>query len=180
MCQVSFLHTFVPFLKLATSPLILTAAVQNHVNTFLQALGQSFEWKELHPVLEELLPVEQSRYDMGSLLSLLGLSTSPVQQKSSMETDNWTEIAHPFVLFLLELFRRFDDRFLQEIAELHPYLERMLRHVPIDFSHPDRQHRQFAQHMSEISKQANSLLLDCPVDLMFELVFSNKRQGGIR
>ena len=153
--QVSFLHTFVPFLKLVTSPLILAAALQNYVNTFLQALGQSFQWAELHPVLEELLPVEEPRSGLGSLLSFLSFSSnSSTQQSSGSEIDNWMDIVYPFVFFLLELLRRFDDRFLREIAELRPYIERMMRRVPIDFCHPDRQHRQFAQHIIDFSKQA--------------------------
>ena len=157
--QVSFLRTFVPFLKLATSPLILTAALQNCANTFLQALGQSFQWAELHPVLEELLPVEEPRSGLGSLLSFLSFSSnSSTQQSSGPEIDNWMEIVHPFVLFLLELLRRFDDRFLRDITDVYPYVERMMRRVPIDFSHSDRQHRLFAQHISEFSKQAFSLL----------------------
>lgn len=58
--QVSLIEDLFPMLKLVTSTAMLNTVLQNCVNGFLQALGHCFDWKLLHPLLDEYLAEQGS------------------------------------------------------------------------------------------------------------------------
>ena len=66
--------------------------------------------------------------------------------------DKWTDILHPFVLFLLELLKRFDSKFLTEVTELHPFLLKMKDVAKLDSGSPSRRKRQFINDFGELSR----------------------------
>lgn len=52
--QVSLTEDLFTVVELITSPSVLNTALQNCVNAILRALGHSFDWKTLQPLLEDL------------------------------------------------------------------------------------------------------------------------------
>eukprot|EP00210_Caulerpa_lentillifera_P007090 g6783.t1 len=104
--QVSLIDDFFPILKLATNPEMLNTALQNCVNGFLQALGRCFDWKMLYPLLQEYL-------NQQAMLANFDLSGESIDEKL---LDDMLAL----VTFLLELIRRFDTDFLQEVNNLLP------------------------------------------------------------
>lgn len=66
--------------------------------------------------------------------------------------DEWIEVLHPFVMFLLELLRRFDTGFLTEMTALLPLLVKMRDVVEASPQSASRKQRQFARDFGELSR----------------------------
>eukprot|EP00210_Caulerpa_lentillifera_P007100 g6793.t1 len=123
--QISLTKDFFPFLRFATSPDVIGSAFQQEVNGFLQSLGSCFDWQEMVLVLDELL------------------------FKGEQEQDLF-EIVNCFVNFVLELIRRFDDDFFEQVESLLQTLIQLADLLQQE-NEPTRAQRQLKAAMIELT-----------------------------
>lgn len=73
-------------------------------------------------------------------------------QEGLKGVEGWIEIFHPLILFFLELLKRFDDAFLEEILEMEAFLQKIKELTTPKSTASVHQRRKFDRDFGELKR----------------------------